>query len=100
MKVRKMGYLSVWKVLEEAVADFRRKGVTVPAEITSRLRSARILINVLKTDTRSIETSQEIEKHLLNVESFILSEGQKRFGAECVQKWLKKLDEASRLMDM
>jgi len=94
-----MTYLPVWKVLEEALTEYRRKGVTVPPEITSHLRSARMLINVLKIDMKGIETGQEIEKHLLNVESFILSEGQKRFGTEYVQKWLNKLDEASKLMD-
>lgn len=91
-----MGYLSAWKVLEEMTADLKRKGITIPAEIISNLRSAKTLINVLKADPTCVETSQKIEEYLLNVESFLVSEVQKKLGAEYVEKWLKKLDEASK----
>jgi len=91
-----MGYLAAWKVLEEVVTDFRKKGLAVPAEIMSDLRSAKTLINVLKADPSRIDTSQKIEGYLLNVESYLASEGQKVFGSKYVDEWLKRLDEASR----
>jgi len=91
-----MGYLAAWKVLEEMITDFRRRGIIVPAEIMSDLRSAKTLINVLKADPSRVDTSQKIEEYLLNVESHIVSEGQKMFGAEYVEEWLKRLDEASK----
>jgi hypothetical protein len=91
-----MGYMAAWKVLEEMIADFRKKGVAVPAEIMSDLRSAKTLISVLKADVSRVDTSQKIEEYLLHVESYLVSEGQKLFGAEYVEEWLKRLDEATR----
>jgi len=91
-----MGYLAAWKVLEEMITDFRKRGTLVPAEILSDLKSAKTLINVLKADPSRVDTSQKIEEYLLNVESHLVSEGQKMFGTEYVEEWLRKLDEASK----
>jgi hypothetical protein len=91
-----MGYAAAWKVLEEMITDFRKKGVAVSAEIMGDLRSAKTLISVLKADASRVETGQKIEEYLLHVESYLVSEGQKLFGVEYVEEWLKRLDEASR----
>jgi len=91
-----MGYLAQWKVLDEMIADFRKKGITIPAEIMSDLRSAKTLINVLKADPTHMETSQKIEEYILSVESYLFNEGQKMFGNDYVEEWLKRLDEASK----
>jgi len=91
-----MGYLAAWKVLEEMVTDFRKRGISVPAQIMNDLRSAKTLINVLKADPSRVDTSQKIEEYLLKVESYIVSEGQNIFGTEYVEGWLKRLDEASK----
>ncbi|MBS7646825.1 DUF2096 family protein [Candidatus Bathyarchaeota archaeon] len=90
--------MSVWKVLEEMVTDFRKKGVSIPSNIFDDLKYARILINVLKADPSRLETSQKIEECLNNVESYLISEGQK-FGEKYVEEWLEKLEEASRKID-
>ena len=90
-----MGYLAVWKVLEEMILEFRKRGITIPAEVMDNLKSARTMIKILKADPSRGETMQKIEEYLSNVESYLISEGQKNFGAEYVDKWLKKLDEAS-----
>ena len=92
---RYMGYLAAWKVLEEMITDLRKKGVTVPADTISDLRHAKTLINVLRADPSHLDTSQRVEEHLRNVESYLVSEGQKRFGTAYVEKWIKRLDEAS-----
>jgi len=88
-----MGHLAVWKVLEEMITDFRKKGITVPAEIVSNLRHAKTLINVLRADPTRLDTSQKVEEHLLNVESYLVSEGQKNFGKGYAENWLKRLKE-------
>lgn len=93
-----MGYLSAWKVLEEMIADFKKKGAFIPPEVINELKSAKTLINVLKADSSCIETRQRIEEHLLNVESYLSNEGQKKFGVSYVEEWLKRLDEASEKM--
>lgn len=90
-----MGYLASWKVLEEMITDLRKKGITLPADIISDLRHAKTLINVLRADPSHLETSQRVEEHLRSVESYLVSEGQKRFGTEYVEKWVQRLNEAS-----
>jgi hypothetical protein len=92
-----MGYSNVWKILEELIADFRKKEVTVPAEIMSDLKSAKTLINVLRADPSNVDTSQKIDGYLLNVESHLVSEGQRKFGTEYAEKWLRRLDEARKI---
>lgn len=93
-----MGYLAVWKILEEMITDFRRKSVQIPPNIFDDLKYARTLINVLRADPSRLETSQKIEECLNNVESYLISEGQ-RFGDKYIEEWLKKLEEASRKID-
>ncbi|MEM2335927.1 MAG: DUF2096 family protein [Candidatus Bathyarchaeia archaeon] len=90
-----MGYLAVWKVLEEMITDLKKKGTVVPAGILNDLRNARTLINVLKADPTRFETSQKIEEYLNNVEAYLISEGQ-RFGDKYIEGWVKRLEEASR----
>jgi hypothetical protein len=91
-----MSYLAAWKVLEEMIADFRKKGIAIPTEIMSDLKSARTLIDVLKADPNRADTCQKIDEYLLNVESYLVSEGQRLLGTEYIGEWLKRLDEASR----
>lgn len=90
-----MGYLIVWKVLEEMAADLRKNGVVVLSTIISDLKSAKTMIEILRADPCHGETLQKIEEYLGNIESQLVSEGQK-LGAEYVEKWLKRLNEASR----
>jgi hypothetical protein len=91
-----MGYLAAWKVLEAMIADFRKRGIPVSADIMNDLKSAKTLINILKADPCRVDTSQKVETYLLNVESHLVSQGQKKLGAEYVEEWLKQLDEASQ----
>jgi len=91
-----MGYLAVWKVLEEMIVEFRKKGITIPAEVIKNLKSANTMIKILKADVSRAETAQRIEEYLRSVESYLVSEGQKTFGTEFVEEWLRRLNEASR----
>ncbi|MEM2117991.1 MAG: DUF2096 family protein [Candidatus Bathyarchaeia archaeon] len=96
-----MGYLAVWKVLEEMIMEFRKKGISIPVDVMDNLKSARTMIKILKADPYRGETMQKIEEYLGNVESYLISEGQKKFGVEYAGEWLKRLDEASvRMPDL
>ena len=88
-----MGYLAVWKVLEEMMTDIRRKGVQIPANIFNDLKYARTLIDILKADPSKLDTSQKIEECLSDVESYLISEAQK-FGDKYVEEWIRKLENA------
>jgi len=91
-----MGYLAVWKVLEAMAADFKKKGATVPTYIINDLKSARTTIKIVKTDPSCGENAQKIDEYLTNVESFLVSEGQRMFGQGYVDTWLHLLAEAGR----
>jgi len=92
-----MGYLAVWKVLEEMVADFKTRGVTVPAEVVGELKSAKTIINVLEAGPCRGENAQKVEEYLTNIESYLLTEGQRRFGQAYVEEGLRRADKARRV---
>jgi hypothetical protein len=94
-----MGYSSAWQVLENMIADFLKRGITVPEEVMTNLKSAKTMIKILKAGSSRGETLQKIEEYLGNVESYLVSEGQKVFGDEYVTEWLKRLEEANRKVD-
>jgi hypothetical protein len=94
-----MGYSSAWQVLENMIADFRKRGINVPEEVMTNLKSAKTMIKILKADPSRGETLQKIEEYLGNVESYLISEGQKKVGDEYVKDWLKRLEEANRKVD-
>jgi hypothetical protein len=91
-----MGYIATWKILEEAVIDFRKRGVKIPTEIMDDLKNAKTTIQILRADPACTETMQRLDEYFGNVESYIISEGQKMLGPEYIDDWLKHVDEASR----
>ena len=94
-----MGYMAVWKVLEELIADFRKRGKTVPSQVMDDLKSAKTMIQISKAEKGHVDTVQKIEEYLANVESYLVSEGQKQFRVEYVDGWLCRLEEAGRISD-
>lgn len=91
-----MSYSARWKVLEDIVADFRKRGMTIPANVMSDLKSAKTMITVLKADPQRRDTAQRIEEYLENVEAYLVSKVQEHFGVEFADEWMKKLNEAAR----
>jgi len=91
-----MGYLAMWKVLEEMSTDLRKKGATVPTKIMTELKSSRSLINILNSDPNRVDTVQKIEELLQNLEVYLVSEGENKFGSEYVERWLKRLNSAAK----
>ena len=94
-----MGYLAAWKVLEEMVADFLKRGKTVPPKVMGDLKSAKTMISISKAETEHSNTLLKIEGYLANVESYLISEGQKQFGVDYVDQWLCRLEEARKVSD-
>jgi hypothetical protein len=94
-----MGHSATWKVLEEMVADFRKRGKTVPPSVIDDLKSAKTMIQISRAEKRPTDTVLKIEEYLVNVESYLVSEGKKQFGVKYVDPWLCRLEEASRTLD-
>ena len=94
-----MGYSETWKILEEMVADFRKRGKVIPAKIMNDLKSARTMTRILKADASYGESTGKIEEYLRSVESYLVSEGEENFGVPYANEWLKRLEHASRKTD-
>jgi hypothetical protein len=90
-----MGYGTRWQILEDIIIELKKKGVTVPPNVMTDLKSAKLMINISQTEGSRGETSQKVEEYLANVEGYLITEGQKRFGSERVDEWLRQLEAAS-----
>jgi hypothetical protein len=89
-----MGHLAVWKVLEEMIIEFRKKGLPIPATVMNDLKSARTMIKIVNADASRSETVQKAEEYLGNVEAYLVTEAQKKFAPEYIDDWLRRLGEA------
>ncbi|MCW4008961.1 MAG: DUF2096 family protein [Candidatus Bathyarchaeota archaeon] len=90
-----MGYLAVWKVLEEIIVEFRKKGMAVPQNVMNDLKSAKVMISLLDVNKSDSETAAKIEQYLGNVEAYLITAAQKAFPPEHIDSWLKRLEEAT-----
>jgi hypothetical protein len=84
----------IWKVLADLIAEFRKRGETIPSEIMEDLRSAKSLIQVLRADTSHSKDASQIEVYLESVESYLMSKAQEKFGQAFVEQWMQKIGEA------
>jgi len=91
-----LGYVSIWKVLEEMVADFRRREMTIPPQVMSDLKSAKTTIRILGAGPQDENGIRRVDQYLMNVESYLVTEGQKKLGQRYIDEWLKRLDNAIR----
>jgi hypothetical protein len=92
-----MGREEVWKTLDDLITQFRKRDETIPPDVMADLRAAKTLIQVLKADPRCVENVPDIDIYLENVESYLIMEAHKKFGAEFADKWMTKLKEASKI---
>jgi hypothetical protein len=90
-----MGHLAVWKVLEEMIIEFRKKGLPIPVTVMNDLKSARTMIKIMNVDESRGETVQKAEEYLGNVEAYLVTEAQKKFAPEYIDNWFRRLEEAS-----
>jgi hypothetical protein len=91
-----VGHASVWKVLDEMIADFRKRGTNVPSETVSNMKTAKTIIKIVQNNAECGEDLQKIEQYLGTVQVYLVSEGEKRFGQKYADEWLAQIDEASR----
>jgi hypothetical protein len=84
----------VWQVLADLIAEFRKRGETIPPEIMEDLRSARSLIQVLHANPHHSGDTTQIEVYLNNVEFYLMPKAHEKFGQAFVDQWMKKLEKA------
>ena len=88
-----MGYSDSWKILEEIVIEFRKRGITVPEKVMTDLRSAKTMIKLMETVDRDRgEISLKLEQYLTSLEGYLITEAQKVFPPERIDDWLQRLD--------
>ena len=84
------------RVLEEMIIEFRKKGMQVPQNILTDLKSARVLMKVDNADQKGRgETAPKIDEYLSTVEAYLITEAQKTLLPEQVDEWIRRLDAAS-----
>lgn len=96
----KLNYEAVWKLMADLVAELRKVGESVPAEVMRDLRSAKIMIEILKVDRSRLENVQRIEEYLSNVESYLLSAARRKFGERYAEDWMEKVVEAQKSVQL
>lgn len=90
-------YEGVWKVLSDLILTIRKRGLDIPSQIMVDLRSAKVMINILKTDPSvSANITPQIETYLGNVEGNLVYLAIQKFGDQFIEKWMEKLDKARR----
>ena len=90
-----MGYLAMWKVLEEIITEFRKKQLSVPERVMNDLKAARTMIKIVNADAGHGENNLKIEEYLASVEAYLVTEAQKHFAPEHIDNWLKRLEQAN-----
>jgi hypothetical protein len=91
-----MSHVAKSKILEEIIIELRKKGLEIPANVMSDLKSARALLQIEKADPKGRgETEPKIDQYFGSVEAYIITEAAKHFAADKVEKWMSALDLAS-----
>ena len=91
-----MRYEETWKVLADLITEIRKKGEVIPASVMNDLRSAKTMIQIFKADPSHVENIPRIETYLENVEVYLISVAQEKFGSEFVEHWMGKLGVARK----
>ncbi len=93
-----MNYEERWKVLADLLTELRKNGEELPAKVMNDLRSTKTMMQILKDYPNHIENVPKVEAYLGNVESYLISAAQKKFGSDYVEIWMRKLEEAGRMI--
>jgi len=90
-----MGYLAMWKVLEEIITEFRKRQLSIPEGVMNDLKAARTMIQIVNADSGRGENNLKIEEYLGSVEAYLITEAQKHFAAERIDEWLRRIEQAN-----
>jgi hypothetical protein len=86
--------LASWKLLEDMMLELKKSGRAIPAKVVEDLRAAKSMIKLSSLEG-SGDALQKAEELLAGVEAYLVNEGQKAFGEEKVDGWLRRLEEAN-----
>ncbi len=78
-----------WKILADAITDLRKSGETIPFNVINDLRSAKIMLEILRVDKSRSENISRLEEYLSNVEAYVLPIAKDRFGEAYVNNMLR-----------
>ena len=88
--------MASWKLLEDMLIALKKQGLTIPANVMEDLRAAKSMIKLSCMEgTRGGDAIQKAEEYTANVEAYLVTEAQKTFGAEIVDQWFRRLEEAN-----
>jgi hypothetical protein len=80
------------RILEDMIIEFRKKGLLIPQNVLTDLKSARTLMKMENADQISRgETESKIDEYLSTVEAYLITEAQKILPPEQVDEWLRRL---------
>lgn len=90
-----MGHnMAYWKILEKMTIDLKKKGVDVPENIMSDLRSTKSMIKLSCVQGQAaVDALQKAEEMSSNLEAFLVNEAQKILGSKKVDEWLRLLEQ-------
>jgi hypothetical protein len=87
-----VGYSETWKILEEIIVEFRKKGLTMPETVMSDLKSAKTMIRLIDAAEEGRgEIGPRVEQYLASVEAYLITEAQRIFPSERIDEWLRRL---------
>ncbi len=87
--------MASWKLLEEMMIELKKKDVAIPPNILNDLRSAKLMIQLSSGQGDVSDAMLRAEELSANLEAYLLTEGQKVFGSERIDAWLRRLEEAN-----
>jgi hypothetical protein len=87
--------MASWKLLEDMMLELKKAGATISPKVIEDLRGARSMLKLSCMEGTQGEALQKAEEYLANVEAYVMTEGQKAFGDEKVDGWLRQLEDAN-----
>ncbi len=91
-----MNYSSKWSLLEKTAKNLREQGVRIPNETIDALKLAKTMIQILDRSPNDTETRRRLDACLMEIESLMMTETEKKFGAEYVDRLLKRLRDVAK----
>ncbi|MEM2342010.1 MAG: DUF2096 family protein [Candidatus Bathyarchaeia archaeon] len=88
-----MNWEARWRILSDVITDLRGGGEIVPPKIINDLRSAKVMLEIIKVNSSHPENISRLEECLSNVETYVLSVAKSKFGEEYVNNILRRLCE-------
>lgn len=86
-----MSWEARWKILADVITDLLGHGKYIPPNVINDLRSAKVMLEVVKADRSRSENIARLEEYLSDVESYVLSAARDAFGENYVNNVLSRL---------